>query len=96
MAPTPSGEQDDFIMRDRHLEAVTLTVANANPSLLSRLVRRAFEGGATLPQILLAIDAGYCMNGEPTCRPSIAWATAYEWAWISRRSSSSRRSSRRQ
>ena len=73
------------VMTGRALEAVTLTVANAGPVLLSRVVRRAYEGGATLLQVLLAIDAGYCLSAEPSCCPAIAWATAHEWAWINRR-----------
>ena len=81
-------------MTGRHLEAVTLTVANAGPVLLSRMVRRAYEGGSTLLQVLLAIDAGYCLNSEPSCCPAIAWATAHEWAWINRRTPTSRRSAR--
>ncbi len=82
-------------MKDRDLEAVTLTVANDDPFLLPRMIRRAFEGGATLCQVLLAVDAGLCLTGRTSCCPSAGWAAAHEWAWISRRIPLSRRSSRR-
>jgi hypothetical protein len=76
----------------RDLEAVTLTVAIDDPFLLPRMIRRAYEGGATLCQVLLAIDAGWCLTSESSCCPSTGWAAAHEWAWISRRLPRSRRS----
>jgi hypothetical protein len=81
-------------MNDRHLEAVILTVTNADPYLLPWMIRHAYEHGATLPQVLLAIDAGYCLSTEDYLYPPEVWATAHEWAWISRRLPPSRRSPR--
>ncbi len=85
----------NFHMKDRDLEAVTLTVAYDDPVLLPCMIRRAYEGGATLGQVLLAVDAGLCLTNEASCCPSAGWAAAHEWAWISRRIPPSRRSSRR-
>ena len=81
-------------MTGRDLEAVTLTVANYDPFLLPRMVQRAYEGGATLCQVLLAIDAGLCLTEHICCCPSAGWTVAHEWAWISRRIPPSLRSSR--
>ncbi len=81
-------------MTGRDLEAVTLTVANDDVFLLPCMIRRAYDGGATLFQILLAIEAGCCLTTEPSCCPSAGWAAAHEWAWISRRIPPLRRSSR--
>jgi len=80
-----TSSMEESLMTGRHLEAVTLTVANADPNLLPWMIRYAYERGASLGQILLAIEAGYCLNTEPSAYPSDAWATAHEWAWISRR-----------
>ena len=72
-------------MTDRHLEAVTLSVANDGAFLLPSLIRGAYEDGATVGQVLLAVDVGRCLITEPSCCPSAGWAAAHEWAWISRR-----------
>lgn len=81
-------------MTSRHLEAVTLTVANDDVVLLPFLIRQAYEDGATLGQVLLAVDAGWCLTTEPSSCPWAGWAAAHEWAWIRRRIPPSRRSSR--
>jgi len=64
-------------MTGRDLEAVTLTVANYDPFLLPRMVQRAYEGGATLCQVLLAIDAGLCLTEHICCCPSAGWTVAH-------------------
>jgi hypothetical protein len=81
-------------MTGRDLEAVTLTVAHDDPILVPRMIRRAYEGGATLCQVLLAIEAGWCLTRASSCCPAAGWTAAYEWAWISRRLPRSRRSVR--
>ena len=72
-------------MTGRHLEAVTLTVANDDVVLLPFLIRQAYEDGATLGQVLLAVDAGWCLTTKSSSCPWAGWAAAHEWAWISRR-----------
>jgi hypothetical protein len=72
-------------MTGRHLEAITLTVAHAEPYLLPWMICRAYARGATLAQVLLSIEAGRCLTTEPSCGPVAEWATAHDWAWISRR-----------
>lgn len=77
-------------MTSRHLEAVVLTVANADPFLLPWMIRQADEHGATPPQIL-AIDAGYCLSTDACFCPSEGWAAPHERASMGRRGPLSRR-----
>jgi alkylhydroperoxidase/carboxymuconolactone decarboxylase family protein YurZ len=66
----------------RHLEAVALAVANADPRLVSMQVRRAYAEGATVRQVLTAIDVGRCLAAVPPSVVSEAWHAADAWAWI--------------
>jgi hypothetical protein len=70
---------------NQHLEAVTLAVASGVPELIHPNVRWAYEDGATLTQVMMAIDAAECIALVPRRLRSKAWAAAHQWAWIRRR-----------
>jgi hypothetical protein len=69
----------------QHLEAVTLAVASGIPEMILPNVRWAYEDGATLTQVLMAIDAAGCIALVPRPLRDKAWAAAHQWAWIRRR-----------
>jgi hypothetical protein len=69
----------------QHLEAVTLAVASGIPEMIPPNVRWAYEDGATLTQVLMAIDAAGCIALVPRRLRTKAWAEAHQWAWIRRR-----------
>jgi len=66
----------------RHLEAVALAVANADPPLVSLQIRRAYAEGATVPQVLTAIDVGCILAAVPRSVVHEAWHAADAWSWI--------------
>ena len=70
---------------DRHLEAVTIAVANADPRYLPVTIRRAYDGGASLDRVLVAIEMGRCLYDVPAPVLQVAWEAAHAWAWIARR-----------
>jgi hypothetical protein len=70
---------------NQHLEAVTLAVASGIPEMIHPNVRWAYEDGATLTQVLMAIDAAGCIALVPRRLRTKAWAAAHQWAWIRRR-----------
>jgi len=70
---------------NQHLEAVTLAVASGIPEMIHPNVRWAYEDGATLTQVLMAIDAAGCIALVPRRLRGKAWAAAHQWAWIRRR-----------
>ena len=70
---------------NQHLEAVTLAVASGIPEMIHPNVRWAYEDGATLTQVLMAIDAAGCIALVPRRLRNKAWAAAHQWAWNRRR-----------
>ncbi len=66
----------------RHLEAVALAVANADPRLISLLIRRAYAEGATVPQVLTAIDVGCFLAAVPSSVVREAGHAADAWSCI--------------
>ena len=70
---------------ERHLEAVSLAVANADPRLIPPTIRWAFEDGANLSQVLTAIDVAPCLAEVPSAIRDVAWAEAHKWARMIRR-----------
>ena len=74
----------------QHLEAVTLAVASGIPEMIHPNVRWAYEDGATLTQVMMAIDAAGCIALVPMGLRQRAWAAAHQWAWIRRRVSDAR------
>ncbi len=50
---------------NRELEAVALAVAHADPRFIPVQVRRAYDRGATVNQVLAAIETGRCPGDVP-------------------------------
>lgn len=67
---------------DQHLEAVALAVAQADPYRIPSAVRQAYSAGATVKQVLAAIDAGRGHAGVPRSVVREAWDAAEAWAWL--------------
>ncbi len=73
--------------RDRtaYLEEIAAFTAAGFADRLAPVMRRAYEAGCTLPEVLAAIDAGKAMGEVPSRALRPAWQAAHDWAWIARR-----------
>lgn len=66
----------------RHLEAVTLAVAHADPRFIPVNIRSAYEAGAAVSQVLTGIEVARCLATIPSNVLTLAWQTAYDWGWL--------------
>ncbi len=70
---------------DRQLEAIALAVAHADPGIIPEQILRAYAGGATVAQVLAAVDVGCCLAEVPPLVAQGAWHATHAWAWMARR-----------
>lgn len=73
--------------RDRtaYLEEIAAFTAAGVADRLAPVIRRAYEAGCTLPEVLEAIEAGKPLGEVPSAALRPAWQAAHDWAWIARR-----------
>ena len=60
-------------------------MANGDPRLIPVQVQRAYDSGATVSQVLTAVEVGRCLADLPAAAAAMAWHAAHAWAWIARR-----------
>jgi alkylhydroperoxidase/carboxymuconolactone decarboxylase family protein YurZ len=70
---------------ERQLEAIALAVANADPRLIPAQIRNAYAAGATVPQVLTAVEVGCCLADVPATIILEAQRSAEDWAWLAQR-----------
>ena len=70
---------------ERELEAIALAVANADPRLIPVQIQRAYFAGATVPQVLTAVEVGSCLAEVPAAVLDQVRQSVADWAWIARR-----------
>ena len=78
--PKPQGDTGDTM--GRHLEAVTLAVAHADPRFIPLNIRWAYEAGAVVSQVLTGIDVAQCLAAVPPTVLTLAWQAAHDWGWL--------------
>lgn len=64
------------------LDAVAAAVARADPFMIDSNVYRAYEAGATVAQVLAAIEVGQCSGHVPPGILGLARTAAQEWIRI--------------
>jgi hypothetical protein len=69
----------------RHLEAVALAVAHADPRFIPGTIRWAYEAGAAVWQVITGIEVAQCLAPVPPATLSLAWQAAHDWGWLARR-----------
>ncbi len=69
----------------RHLEAVALAVANADPRFILPTIRQAYREGASIAQVLGAIEMGHCLADITPAIARAAWDAAHTRAFLARR-----------